>query len=681
MAAMKQFSTVYRASPSVKFPGEGTHPVFAPDGSWFAIGLGSDQIGFGIWDAETLAERLILPGNLRTVDLKISPNGRYLAALMDHFDPSGEAKASVLVLAGPDGILSRLELPHAGGRLAFSQDGEKLAVSSMSRNEKGAKFGGVAIYDVRDPGNLMVSLPLRELSRPDFARIQFSADGKSLYYTKQEADARVWRWDFESDQLVRTGIRLGPDEWRPLMINSVQIGSGGNFFVAGQWEFVTRWRDLGDRQERVWMDQVEGASAFRGLCLSGDNRFLAGGTSDSRVIVWDAESGRRLAELPHSEMVEQIRFCPGNPDLLASLTAIGTLMLWDWKSGQPLAEPVEGGERVLSIAFSPDGERLLVGRSGHARMWSTIPRRWEPWVVDVGSPVDAVDFTGHGTQFLATSQEAESAFLAEGFGGQILATWPHRGLYVHDRRESRFAALVNREAHYAVTADSTTSLRIRFLPPLPEKEALTIELGSDVTALASTRNGRYLAIGDAEHMARVFDLDPENGKPPVKVSEVKGLGLPDWELQDWRRRYPERDGRFDNLVKFVAFSPNTFRLVMVEYPFSAVSVWNSREGKRIGSRPMLIEDDIADIQVTRNNRLALAGGNSFTVQAVSLDSGNESGGRRLNRRPVTQLRVDRESQRLVTGSMDGEVRFWDLNDDRARSTGRFQPGTAPILSM
>lgn len=190
MAAMKQFSTVYRASPSLRFQGSATHAAFSPDGRWFALGLDSSQTGLGIWDAETLEERLIIPGSLRTMDLKIAPGGQYLAALLDSYKPDSTATASTLILADPEGVMSRVEMPHSGGRLAFSPDGDNLAVSVQAVDEAGDSFGGVASYDIRDPKAPVLTQPLRELSRPGFVRMTFG-NADTLHYLKQEAEGRI----------------------------------------------------------------------------------------------------------------------------------------------------------------------------------------------------------------------------------------------------------------------------------------------------------------------------------------------------------------------------------------------------------------------------------------------------------------------------------------------------------
>lgn len=614
------------------------------------------------------------------MDLKIAPGGGYLAALLDYFNSDGAATVSTLILADPEGVMSRVEMPHSGGRLAFSPDGDNLAVSVQAVDEGGESFGGVAIYDVSDPKAPVLTQPLRELSRPGFVRMTFG-NADTLHYLKQEAEGRIRRWNIRTGAVTETAIRLGPDGSRPYAINCVETHSGGDLFIAGQWEFVVRWRDRGDHQERVWVDQVNGAVAFRDIALSHDHRYLAGGTSDSRCVIWNAETGERWAELPHLEMVERVRFSPDDPGLLATMTAAGTVVLWDWKAGKPIAEPIDGGERLSSMAFSPDGKRVLVGQGGIARMWSTIPRLWETRTVDLGSPLDAVSFTGHGSRFVATSHASETAFLGEGLSGKPLASWPHRTLYSHDRKQNRFPAITNRIANHVVTADSPRLLKIRFPAPASDREPLEIVLNTDATAITTTPDGRFLAVGDAEHETRVFDLSPEEGGAPRAVAMVKGVGLSEWELKDWRQRYPERDGRFDNFVSRLVFSPNASRLVVTESPLGAVIAWNWREQTQIGRDTMLLEDYIADLQTTRNNRFALVGGDCFSVWSLNLDTGMEAGLRRLHRTPVTQLRITQDSKRLVTGTAGGEVLFWDLEDNRSRPTSRFQAGTAPILSM
>ncbi|MCB1062266.1 MAG: protein kinase [Verrucomicrobiae bacterium] len=682
MVAMKQFPSLYRESPTLRFEGPARMTAFSPDGRWFALGVHGKKGGVRIFDGETLEERAVVEGNFSAKDLQISPKGGCVAALFDYFQNGDERITSCLILAGPDGVLHREEFDHGTSTLAFSRDGKWLAVTGDVSGETGEAIGGAMIYRVSDPSEPILIHPFRELNRPGFPDVVFSADGRFLYFRKQEADGRIHRWNLESGELLRTGIRAAPEGWRPLFIQTMVVHPDGDLFVAGQGDFVSRWRDQESGPARIWSDRVEGAIAIAELALSADNRYLAGAATDSRVFVWDAETGERLVTLPHGERVLRVWFCPGRPELLATLSGAESVTLWNWRTGQPVAEPLEGGEPIYSIAFSPDGARLLVGRAGHVRLWSTTPRRWEPKVVECEAPIDGIAFTGHGTQMIATSHQSGQVFLIEGMSGQTIHSWPHRSLYSHDREpQHHFDAHVNRLGRYVVTADSPRVLQVRPVPPDSQSAPFRIELSADATAVTTTENGRFLAVGDENHETRVFDLRPEEGDAPVEVCMLKGEGLPKWEIEDWRRRYPDKEGKLDNFVSHLAFSPNTFRLVMTEFPLSAVTAWDWRQSRRIGAQPMVVENTIVDLQITKDNGTALFGGHSADTQEMNLTTGNKSGPTRRHGSSVTCLRMDRESKRLVSASVDGEIRFWNLQDPRQRPTGSAHPSDSPVLSM
>jgi len=64
--------------------------------------------------------------------------------------------------------------------------------------------------------------------------------------------------------------------------------------------------------------------------------------------------------------------------MLASGGNDSTVRLWDVAAGQPLGAPfTAGGAGVNSVAFTPDGTRLLAaGGDGIIRAWNVDLQRW-----------------------------------------------------------------------------------------------------------------------------------------------------------------------------------------------------------------------------------------------------------------------------------------------------------------
>lgn len=125
-------------------------------------------------------------------------------------------------------------------------------------------------------------------------------------------------------------------------------------------------------------DLFGAAAVVNDLAVSPAGTLVAAACDDGFVIVWDLPQGRLLQRLPHADRVRRVIFDPSGSRLLAcgdpGAPARGApgAVLWDANSGERLAELAgHDGRLVNDAAFSPDGELLAtVGYDGAMRLWS-----------------------------------------------------------------------------------------------------------------------------------------------------------------------------------------------------------------------------------------------------------------------------------------------------------------------
>ena len=103
------------------------------------------------------------------------------------------------------------------------------------------------------------------------------------------------------------------------------------------------------------------------VAITSDGRFAVSGSDDKTVKVWDLKTGTCVRTLEgHQDRVTSVAISPDGTLMASTGLTDGTVRLWDWKSGVCL-QVIKNKENVLplSVAFSPDGSRLVVGTAAH----------------------------------------------------------------------------------------------------------------------------------------------------------------------------------------------------------------------------------------------------------------------------------------------------------------------------
>lgn len=92
-----------------------------------------------------------------------------------------------------------------------------------------------------------------------------------------------------------------------------------------------------------------------------DRQFAVSGSDDKTVKIWNLEAGTCIGTLEgHQSYVNSVAVSPDGALIASTGFTDETVRLWDWKSGTCL-KVINVRTFPLSVAFSPDGARLVVG--------------------------------------------------------------------------------------------------------------------------------------------------------------------------------------------------------------------------------------------------------------------------------------------------------------------------------
>ena len=357
-------------------------PYFSPDGKTLAATFSGPRGNPGVclWDVASGEELHRMSAEAFRLGVAFSPDGKSLAI------GSRSQPVSVWDVASGKETLSLGEASTSAGFVAFLAGGKELlsvggggavvwdattgkelrrigeksprflasAVDPDGKTLAGIQGNAVRLFDTatgkeRLPSTAPIS---------DVEAVAFSPDGK----TALTGDSELRLWDAATGkQLVSLGSasRIGAAAFAP----------DGKAILAGysQEQALRLWDSSSGKELRRfegYIGEVETVGflsdghSVMSMCRQGTTRTPISITQkrEMSLRVWDLATGKETRRVGE-EMMEHATSSPDGRRLAGGMHQLG---IWDALTGRELArmEPPSRGDRVLALAFTPDGRRL-----------------------------------------------------------------------------------------------------------------------------------------------------------------------------------------------------------------------------------------------------------------------------------------------------------------------------------
>jgi len=455
---------------------------------------------------------------------------------------------------------------------------------------------------------------------------------------------------------------------------SVSYSQDGVWIASGSWDNTVRIWDAESGEERAVLRGHEGPVCSVAFSPGGD-RIVSGSGSyeervDNTVRLWDARSGAELAVFRgHEWFVSSVVFSPDGRRIVSG-SYDRTVRVWDAESGAELAVLCENDHQVIGVDFSPSRDQIVGGSMDDTvRVWDVGSGRELAVLRGHEGTVNGVVFSLDGRRIVSGSSDKTVRVWDAESGAELAVLRGHKGTVngvAFSLTERRIVSGSDDKTVRVWDADSGLELRV-----LRGHEA-------GVYRVAFSLNGRRIVSGSADKTVRVWDAESgaelavlrghevgvkhvafsPDGRRIVSGSEYS-YGKDDtvrvWDAESGAELAVLRG--HSGGVKGVAFSLDGWRIVS-RAGDKTVRVWDARTGAKVAVLHGHV-GKVFSVAFSLDGRRIVSGSGDCTVRVWDAESGTELAVLRGHKADVNGVAFSPDGRRIVSGSNDKTVRVWD----------------------
>ena len=417
--------------------------------------------------------------------------------------------------------------------MAVSPDSKRIVSGSVDKTVK--------VWDVATGAELMTLRGHDE----GVGSVAFSPDGKRIVSGSEDNTIKIWD--------AATGAELMTLRGHSDKVWSVAFSPDGKRIVSGSRDKMVKVWDVTNGDELM---TIRGHQRMIGpVSFSPDGRRIVSGSIDwtikepwnQTIKVWDAATGAEVMTLRgrHTDIILSIAFSPDG-ERIVSGSGDKTVKVWDAATGAEIMTLRGHKLAVADVAFSPNGKRIVSGSNdGTIKVW------------DVSTGTELMTLVGHENEVRAVAFSPDGMHIISGSRDKTIKVWDAaikaKAVTLSGHRGGFFSIAFSPDGKRLVSGSNDN----------------TIKVWDSVTgAELMTLRGHDNWVGDAS-----FSPD---GKRIISGSRDKTVKV--WDSATGAELMTLRG--HDNWVRAASFSPDGRRIVSGSLD-GTVKVWDAATGHEL----------------------------------------------------------------------------------------------------
>lgn len=621
------------------------HIAYSPDGKQLALAA---SIGIWLYDTDTYKPLSLLTGHTdRVLSVAYSADGKILASgssdgTIRLWDP--QTTKNIAVLRGNQNGVTHI---------AISGDSRKLA--SVGADEKFVRLWDINthrhITDIKGKFNAIYSLA-------------FSPDSDIIAAGDVDGTVKILSTEKRKQIASLVGHDLAPsDITEPGSVLTLAFSPDGETLASGSRDTTIRLWNTKTTYHKVTLTGHSGWVTT--VVFSSDGKTIASGatythwSSDSSIRLWDAKTGKHVRTIETPNLVRLLAFSPDN-ETLASINTNNAIHIWNTNTGELKIDITKQRDKSKSkpISVFPDGKKEI---------YENDDGTYTLLDVETGHQKPFLRGLNPSLSLLYSPFSRSIKMLKYSPDGKTLAIQDNKSVVLWD---------IETDTH-----KGTLSEDLEYFSPMkfsPNGQFLTISADKTIH-LWNTETAKQIASYTREKNHQndfhVFSPDSKLLATPAKDPEMVQL----WSTETGYPKFLLMGHSWG--VSSVIFSSDGNNIVSSS---SRAFLWDAKTGRRKAtyisperlSFSLRFTPDGSALVGYAKAMYEDKGDNRIWIWKTQ--TGQQKFILREHKGRITRTLFTPDGKKLVSGSADGTMRFWDLETGELMTTLKEYDPASPI---